>query len=39
MMGVHIHKDLTKRYTPPELIGHQVIVWSWDGIANFIDSL
>lgn len=39
MIGVHIHKDWTKRYTPPELAGHPVIDWSWEGIANFIDGL
>jgi len=38
MIGVHIHKDWTKRYTPPELIGHTVIDWSWDGIASFINT-
>ena len=39
MIGVHIHKDWTKHYTPPELIGHKVIDWSWDGIAGFINNL
>ena len=39
MIGVHIHKDWTKRYTPPELNGYQVIDWSWDGIARFINGL
>jgi hypothetical protein len=39
MVGVHIHKDLYKRYTPSELYGHQVIDWTWPGIAGFIDGL
>jgi len=39
MLGVHIFKDWDKRYTPPELYGHQVIDWTWDSIARFINSL
>lgn len=39
MVGVHIHKDLYKRYTPPELYGHPVIDWTWAGIARFINGL
>ena len=39
MIGVHIHKDLSKRYVPPELQGHKVIDWTWEGIAKFIDGL
>jgi len=39
MIGVHIHKDLTRRYTPPELIGHKVVDWSWQSIASFIKAL
>jgi hypothetical protein len=39
MIGVHIHKDFNKRYTPHELYGHQVIDWTWEGIAKFIDRL
>ena len=39
IIGVHIYKDWTKRYTPPELSGHQTIDWSWDGISSFINGL
>ncbi|HEV2765079.1 MAG TPA: hypothetical protein VGV38_19005, partial [Pyrinomonadaceae bacterium] len=39
MIGVHIHKDFNKRYTPPELHGRQVIDWTWEGIAGFINRL
>lgn len=39
MIGVHIHRDLNKRYTPPELDGCRVIDWTWHGIAAFIDEL
>ncbi|HUW21936.1 MAG TPA: TIR domain-containing protein [Candidatus Bathyarchaeia archaeon] len=38
MLGVHIHKD-DKGSVPAELDGYKVIEWSWDGIANFINSL
>ena len=38
MIGVHIHKD-DKGEVPPQLKGKKVINWTWDGIANFIDSL
>jgi hypothetical protein len=39
IIGVHIYKDWTKRYTPPELSGYQTMDWSWEGIANFINGL
>lgn len=38
MIGIHMHKD-DKGEIPPQLDGHKVIEWSWDGIANFINSL
>ena len=38
MIGVHIHKD-DKGAIPAELQGKKVIVWTWDGIASFLDSL
>jgi hypothetical protein len=38
MIGVHISKD-SKGAIPPELQGKRVIEWSWDGIAQFINSL
>ncbi len=38
IIGVHIHKD-DKGEVPPQLKGKKVINWTWDGIANFIDSL
>jgi hypothetical protein len=38
ILGVHIHKD-DKGAVPPELRGHKVIEWSWNGIASFINSL
>lgn len=38
MMGVHIHKE-DKGEVPPQLEGHRVIEWSWEGIAKFINSL
>ena len=37
LLGVHIHKD-DKGLIPTELSGKRVIEWSWDGIANFINS-
>ncbi|QDU21870.1 TIR domain-containing protein [Urbifossiella limnaea] len=36
--GVHIYKD-SKGPIPSDLIGHDVIEWTWDGIGDFIDSL
>ena len=35
--GVFIHTD--DRYVPPEMAGKRTLRWTWDGIANFIDSL
>jgi hypothetical protein len=32
--GVHIHRELHKRYTPAEINGHQVIDSTWAGIIN-----
>ena len=37
-LGVHIHKD-HKGAIPLEFAGKKVIEWTWDGIAEFIDSL
>jgi hypothetical protein len=37
VIGVHIKKD--EKFVPPELNGENVIEWSWDEIARFIDSL
>jgi hypothetical protein len=39
MIGMHIHKDWDKRYTPPELDGYRVIDWTCEGIAESIDGL
>jgi nucleoside 2-deoxyribosyltransferase len=39
MIGTHIHSDWNKRYTPAELDGYQVIDWTWEGIAKFINRL
>jgi len=38
IIGVHIHSD-DKGAIPSELQGKKVIDWTWDGIANFINSL
>lgn len=38
MLGVHIHAD-DKGAIPPELVGHKVIEWTWDGIKNFLNRL
>ena len=38
MLGVHIHKD-DKGEIPPHLNGKRVIIWSWQGIANFVKGL
>jgi len=38
LIGVHISKD-NKGAIPTELAGKKVIEWTWDGIANFIDTL
>jgi len=38
MLGVHIHSD-DKGAIPPELQGHRVIDWTWDGIKNFLNRL
>lgn len=39
MIGAHIHRERGKRYTPPELSGYQVIDWTWEGLAKFINGL
>lgn len=39
ILGVHIHREWTRGYVPPELFGHRVIDWTWEGIAKFIDGL
>jgi hypothetical protein len=39
MIGVHIHRDWSKRYVPPELYDYPVIDWTWEGIAQFINGL
>lgn len=38
IIGVHIQSD-AKGVVPPELAGKKIIEWSWEGIAQFIDSL
>ncbi len=38
MIGVHTDKD-NKGAIPSELAGKKVIEWTWDGIANWINSL
>lgn len=38
MIGIHIHKD-DKGQIPPQLIGKQVVNWTWDAIRVFVDSL
>ncbi len=38
MLGVHIHSD-DKGAVPPELKGHKVIEWTWDGIKTFLNRL
>ena len=38
MLGVHIHAD-DKGAIPPELVGHKVIEWTWDGIKAFLNRL
>jgi hypothetical protein len=38
ILGVHIHAD-DKGAIPPELVGHKVIEWTWDGIKNFLNRL
>lgn len=38
MIGVHTTKD-NKGAVPTELDGKKVIEWTWDGIANWINSL
>ena len=37
LAGLWAYKD--DRTRPSELIGQQIIPWTWDGIAAFIDSL
>jgi len=37
IIGVQIKKD-DKGTIPSELSGKRVIEWTWDGIANFINS-
>jgi hypothetical protein len=39
MIGVHIHREWNKRYTPPELNGCPIIDWTWEGITRFINNL
>jgi hypothetical protein len=39
IIGVHVHRDWNKRYTPPELSGYPIIDWTWEGIARFINGL
>ena len=38
IIGVHIKSD-DKSAVPPELRGKKVIDWTWQGIANFINSI
>lgn len=37
LIGLWAYKD--DRTRPSDLSGHRIIVWTWDGITNFIDSL
>jgi hypothetical protein len=37
LIGLWAYKD--DRTKPAVLDGHKIIVWTWDGIASFIDSL
>lgn len=37
LIGLWAYKD--DRTRPAALDGHSIIVWTWDGIAGFIDSL
>jgi len=37
LIGVWAYTD--DRTKPAVLEGHRIIVWTWDGIAQFIDSL
>lgn len=38
MLGIHISSE-NKGPIPPELTGKPVIEWSWNGIADFVNSL
>ena len=38
MLGIHIHSD-DKGGVPPELVGHKVIEWTWNGITSFLNRL
>jgi hypothetical protein len=38
ILGVHIHSD-DKGAVPPELRGHKVIEWTWDGVKSFLNRL
>lgn len=37
LRGVHIYKD--DRSVPLEMIGKKKVLWTWQSIGNFIDSL
>lgn len=37
LLGVHIVK--TDRYKPPEIAGKRAILWTWDGIGNWIKRI
>ena len=37
ILGVHIFND--DRYKPPEIGGKRVILWTWDGIGNWINRI
>ncbi len=37
MIGLQAYSD--DKTAPPELAGHRTIAWTWQGIADFIDSL
>ena len=37
LIGLWAYRD--DRTRPPELSGHRIIPWTWDGIAGFIDSI
>src|SRR6266571_4396680 len=36
MIGLQAYSD--DKTAPPELAGHRTIAWTWQGIADFIDS-
>ncbi len=37
MIGLWAYSD--DKTVPPDLSAHRIITWTWQGIADFIDSL